>query len=77
MSRVAITDMGHISLMLDMQDPRNRETESFAISRADYTRSVVDEYGMYECNSVSTPRAGEELSLDQPERSIDNEPEQR
>ena len=73
-SSFATTDMGDISLIiLGMQVTRDRESETFTISQADYTRPVVEKYAMGECKPVSTPGAGKELSLDQPEGSLFND----
>ena len=54
MSRFATTDMGDISLVLDMQVTRNRENGTLTISQANCTRSVLETYGMGECKSMNT-----------------------
>ena len=75
MSRFATTDMGDISFILGMQVIRNRENGTLTISQANYSRSVLEKYGMRECKPVNTPGAGKQLSLDQPEGNRLNDTE--
>lgn len=67
--------MGDISLILGMKVTRNREIGALTVSQADYTRSVLEKYGMGEFKHVRTPGAGKELSLDQPEGNLSNDTE--
>lgn len=68
--------MGDISLIFGMQVNRNRESETLTISRADYTRSVLEKYGMGECKPVGTPGAGKELPLDEHEGNLNGSQKQ-
>ena len=58
MSRFATTDMGDISMILSMQVTRNGEGGTLTISQVDYTRFVLEMYGMGKFKPVSTPGAG-------------------
>ena len=49
-SRFATTDARDISLMLGMKLTHNREVGTITISQADYTRSVLEKYGMGSAN---------------------------
>ena len=72
MSRFDTWDMGDISLILGMQVTRNRENGTVTIFQANYTRSVLEKYGMGECKPVNKPGAGKDLSLDQTEGNLLN-----
>ena len=66
MARFSMTDLGEVSLILGMKITRDRSKRTLYISQTDYTRSILDRFNMKDCNPVSTPSTGAELSLDQP-----------
>ena len=65
MDRFAMTDMGDISMVVDMQIARNREDKTLTISQEHYAKSVLARFGMAESNPVPTTIAGAELSVKQ------------
>lgn len=75
MQRFKMTDMGDVSLVLGMQVTRDRANCTLSISQEDYTRSILQKFGMADCKPVSTPGAGPELSTNQPESSLLNDEE--
>ena len=70
MSRFSMTDMGDVSLVLGMRVTRDHTKGTVTIPQDDYTKSLLERYGMASCNTVCTPGVGKELSLDQPEGEI-------
>ena len=66
MARFSMTDLGEVSLILGMKITRDQSKRTLRISLTDYTRSILDRFNMKDCNPVSTPSTGAELSLDQP-----------
>ena len=64
MERFSMTDLRQVSLILGMKITRDRSNLTLRISQTDYTR--LDRFNMKDCNPVSTPSTGAELSLDQP-----------
>ena len=78
MSRFSMTDMGTVSLVLEMGVTRGHEKGTVTITQEKYTKSLLERYGMASINSTYTPGVGKELSLDQPEeRFLSKEGEQR
>ena len=63
MARFSMTDLGEVSLILGMKITRDRSKRTLRISLTDYTRSILDRFNMKDCNPVSTPITGAELSL--------------
>ena len=59
-----MTDLRDVSLILEMKITRDRSKRTLRISQTDYTR--LDRFNMKDCNPVSTPSTGAEVSLDQP-----------
>ena len=70
MSRFSMTDMGDVSLVLGMGVTRDRDKGKVTITQEKYTKSLLERYGMTNCNSTYTRAVGKELSLDQPEGSL-------
>ena len=66
MARFSMTDLGEVSLVLGRKITRDRSKRTLRISQTNYTRSILDRFNMKDCNPVSTPSTGAELSLDQP-----------
>ena len=69
--------MGDVSRILGMNVTRDREKGAITISQKDYTKNVVQRYGMEGCNPAYTPGVGPELSLDHMEEKPLNEDEKR
>ena len=55
-----------VSLVLGMKITRDRVKKTLSISQTDYTLSVLERFGMQDCNPVSTPCHGGEIPVDQP-----------
>ena len=64
MARFSMTDLGEVSLVLGRKITRDRSKRTLRISQTNYTRSILDRFNMKDCNPVSTPSTGAELSLD-------------
>ena len=69
MGKLRMTDMSDVSLVLGMQVTRDREQGTLTIIQENYTKSVLDRFGMGSCNPLSTPGFGSELSVEQPEET--------
>ena len=61
MEKFKTTDMANVSLMLGMQITRDREKKTLTISQDEYTKSILERFGMANCKPVSTPGFGTEL----------------
>ena len=72
MGKFKMTDMGGVSLVLGMQVTRDRERGMLSITQENYTKSILDRFGMGSCNPLSTPGFSSELSADQPEETLLN-----
>lgn len=48
----------------------HRAKGTLTISQANYTMSMLEKYGMGNCNQLSTPGKGPELSLEHPEEKL-------
>ena len=77
MYRFKMSDMGDVSRILGMNVTRDREKGAITISQKDYTKDVVQRYGMESCNPAYTPEIGPELSLNQPDEKLLNEEEKQ
>ena len=62
--------MGGVSLALGMQTTRDREKKTLTISREEYTKSILERFGMANCKPVGTPSFGSELSTKQREETL-------
>ena len=70
--------MGDVSLVLGIGVTRDREKGAVTISQGNYTKSILERYGMENCNPAHTPGVGKEFSLDQPaEKFLSKEDKQR
>ena len=77
MEKFKMTDVGDVSFVLRMQITRDRETKTSTISQ-EYTKSILERFGMANCKPVGTPGFGSELSTEQPEETLlSNEETQR
>ena len=70
MEKFKMTDMGDVSLVLGMQITRDREKKTLTISQEEYTKSILERFGMANCKPVGTPGFGSELSTKQPEETL-------
>ena len=70
MGRFSMTDIRDVSLVLGMEATRDRTKETVTIAQKNCVKSLLERYGMGNCNPAYTPGAGKELSLDQPEETI-------
>ena len=70
MDRFTMSDLGEVSLILGMKITRDRVNKTLSISQTDYAMSILERFGMQDCNPVSTPSYGTELSLNQPADSL-------
>ena len=78
MDQFKMTDMGDVSLVLGMQVTRDRKYETLTISQENYTKSILERFGMADCKPSSTPGVGSEISTKQPEGTLlDKEETQR
>ncbi|CAM9682894.1 unnamed protein product, partial [Sphacelaria rigidula] len=68
--RFKMTDMGNVSLVHGMRVTRDRKNGTLSLSQENYTKSILEKYGMGDCNPLSTPGTGAELSLNQPEEQL-------
>ena len=62
MDQFKMTDMGDVSLVLGMQVTRDRKYKTLTISQENYTKSILERFGMTDCKPSSTPGFGSELS---------------
>ena len=69
------TDMEDVSLVLGMQGTRDRQNKTLPISQENYTKFILDRFGMASCKPTSTPGYGPELSTKQLEDTLLNEEE--
>ena len=72
MDQFKMTDMGNVSLVLDMQATRDRPGKTLTISQEKYTKSILERFGTADCKLSSTPGFGFELSTKQPEGTLMN-----
>ena len=75
MDQFKMTDMGDVSLVLGMQVTRDRQGKTLTISQENYTKSILERFGMADCKLSSTPGFGSELSTKQQEGTLLNKEE--
>ena len=69
MEKLKMTDMGDVSFVLGMQITREREKKTLTISQEEYTKSILERFGVANCKPV-TPGFGSERSTKQPEETL-------
>ena len=69
-NRFAVTDMGEVSLILGMKVTRHYRQGTLSICQVDYVNSILERFGMKDCNPVHSPGYGSEISNEQPESSL-------
>ena len=62
MGRFSMTDMGDVSLVLGMEVTHDRTKGTVTITQENYVKSLLERYGMENCNPACTPGVGKELS---------------
>ena len=65
-----MTDMGEVSLILGMEVTRQYKQGTLSISQVDHVNSILERFGMKDCNPVHTPGYGSNISNEQPESSL-------
>ena len=65
-----MTDMGDVSLVLGIQITRDREKKTLTISQEEFTKSILERFGMANFKPVGTSGFGSELSTKQPEETL-------
>ena len=58
MGRFSMTDMGDVSLVFGMEVTRYRTKGTFTITQENYVKSLLERYGMGNCNPAHTPGVG-------------------
>ena len=58
MGRFSMTDMGDVSLVLRMEVTRDRTKRTVTITQENYVKSLLERYGMGNCNPAHTPGVG-------------------
>ena len=66
MDRFKVIDLGDVLLVLGMQVTRDRQGKTLTISQENYTKSILERFGMADCKPSSTPGFGSEISTKQP-----------
>ena len=61
MDHFKMTDMGDVSLVLSMQATLDRNGKTSTISQDNYTKSILERFGMADSKPSSTPGFGSEL----------------
>ena len=56
--RFSMTDMGDVSLVLGMEVTRDRAKGTVTITQENYVKSLLERYGMGNCNPAHTPGVG-------------------
>ena len=75
--RFKMTDMGAVSLVLGMEIKRDLERGTLTISQETYSKSILERLGMSECKPTNTPGYGQELSNQQPDKTLLDEEEKK
>lgn len=65
-----MTDMEGVSLVLGMGVTRDRKIVTVTITREDYAKSLLERYGVTNCNPMYTPGVEKDLSLEQPDERL-------
>ena len=70
MDQFEMTDMGHVSRVLDMNATRGCEKGTITTDQRYYTEDMIERFGMKDGNPTYTPGGGPGLSLNQPEEKL-------
>ena len=71
MSRSKMSDMGDVFRVLGMQVSRASQAKPFTITQEDYPSGLLVTYGMQDCTPLGTPGYDKELSLIQPDETLE------
>ena len=77
MGRFSMADTGDVSLVFGMEVTRDRTKGTVTITQENYVKSLLERYGMGNCNPAHTPGVGKELSVDPPEDFFFNKEDKR
>ena len=77
MGRFSMADMRDVSLVLGMEVTRGHTKGTVTITLENYVKSLLERYGMGNCNTAYTPGTGKLLPLDQPEDKLLNKEDKR
>ena len=58
MGRFSMTDMGDVSSVFGMEVTRDRTKGTVTITQENYVKSLLERYGMGNCNPAHTPGVG-------------------
>ena len=58
MGRFSMTDMGDVLLVFGMKVTRDRTKRTVTITQENYVKSLLERYGMGNCNPAQTPGVG-------------------
>ena len=58
MGRFSMTDMGDVSLVLGMEVTRDHTKGTVTVTQENYVKSLLERYGMGNCNPAHTPGVG-------------------
>ena len=76
MEKFKMTDMGDVSFVLGMQITRDSEKKTLTIGQ-EYTKSILERFGMANCKPVGSPGFSSELSSKLPEETLLSKETQR
>jgi transposase InsO family protein len=67
-----VKDLGPVKDMVGLEVQRNREQRTLKISLTKYTKDIIENFGMAECNAMGTPMLpNTKLVLDKSKESLD------
>jgi hypothetical protein len=70
---IKLHDQGPVKFILGMKIEHNHVAQTIAISQPGYIESILNQFGMAECNPAQTPmdenqKLSTQMSLDDPEK---------
>lgn len=68
--RFEMKDMEEVRLILGIEVERDCDEGTAAITQKSYIGFILERFGMQDCNPVSTPGYGPELSAEQPNDTL-------
>ena len=68
--RFSMTDIGDVSLVFGMEVTRDRTKGTVTITQENYVKSLLEWYGMGNCNPAHTPGVEKKYSLNQSEENF-------
>ena len=61
MIELSISDLGDVSITLDIHINRDFEAGTISLSQEKYVEAILKRFGMNDCKPVNTPGTGREL----------------